>query len=562
MTAGPLRRPPARRPEDGSAVVIALALAVVLLIVMGTASDRVLSATSGAVGLLDREQVRALAEHELLRALAELEAGRAAALVRSGGAVDTITVRTLPPDPVTGRAGGEVTVSTATDTVRSHDPRQQLRVVVTAEVGRSRHVATADVRPVLSVDHLLLSEFEVVDPALRERPRASCAATRSEGGRAPDCVDTVIGPGLLDGPVHSNDAIVLAPSTTFASEVTTSHLVTASDGRVGPALWGAEVGQIAGGAPFGLTHRSELRLPRDTREVLEGATVTCRLRGPTLLRFDGPRVRITSPRSVPRVGEQSGAGASGPTIGCLGVDRAALAGVAVIELPATAVIEVVRDPVADCVAHPLGLPSGEDTDRDWWCTGGDAFVWGRYQGARTVVAQDNVQIVWDLEPGDAAGPVPPGVGDLLGLVAGDSVVLRRPVGRPERGIAPLGPNLAFAGAHVAPFGAAPLDAPSEVPVTWDSPNVGAALAALRGAITIQNPFLGEPHPGLLRVEGSLAGRFRGVFQWEVRSSSGAVVATTGYPVALTYDRRLATSTPPAMPLTGDGALRILELDVG
>jgi hypothetical protein len=563
MTALTVRRLRTRSEQDGSAVVIAVALATVVLIVMGMASGRVLSTTSGATGLLQREQARTIAEERLMLTLAALDAGGADAAVRSGGAVDHTVQFDLVPDTDAGRPGGSVTVAVMSTADRGHDARQGLHVTITVDIGTARHVASATVRPVISIDHLLHSEFEVVDPVLRGRSRASCAATRSEGELAPGCLDTVVGPGQFDGPVHSNDAIVLAPGTTFASTLTTSHLTATADGGIGPALWGEDVAHAPGAAPFGLLHRSELTLPRHTRDVLQGATVTCRLRGPTLLRFDGPRVRITSPRSVPRSGDDATGGtASTEAIGCLGVDRAALAGVVVVELPPQAIIEVVRDPLMDCVDHPLGLATGEDTERDWWCNGGDAFVWGRYQQARTVAAEDNIQIVWDLEPGDASGPQLAGETDLLGLVAGDSIVLRRPVGRPIRRTAPFGLNLAFAGAHEPPFGGYPLDAPNETAVTWDSPRIVAALSALRGSVTLQNPFRGEPHPGPLRFSGSQASRFRGVLAWEERNSSGTLIGTMGYPVEWSYDRRFASSGPPAMPLTGDGTIRILELDVG
>lgn len=554
------RAEPGRRPEheDASAVVVALALAAVMMIVTGAASDRVLSATAYAEGVLAREQARTLAEQHLMVTLLELDAGRVADLVRSGVGIDDATTHQVPANESTGWPGGTVAV-----TVIAPEPRQRLEVRVEAEVRGVRHGVTATVRPRLSVDHLMLSEYEAVDPILQKRPRSDCSATRADPLRAAGCIGTVIGPGVLDGPVHSNDAIVLAPTTTIAAELSTSHVSLDADGGVGPALWGGAVGSGPEGSPFGLAHQSELGLPLTARDVLAGATVTCRFRGPTLLRFDGASVRVTSPRSVPREDPTPPevAGSMDP-IGCLGIDREELAGVVAVELPETAIIEVVRDPVVDCIEHPLGLAWGEDTERDWWCSDGDAFVWGRYRGARTVVAQDHVQIVWDLEPGDALSADAAGSQDLLGLVAGDSVVLRRPVGRPVRRVAPFGQNIAFAGAHEPPFGVYPSDAPNAVATTWDSPRIVASVVALRGGIGIQNPFRGQSHPGPLRIEGSLASRFRGLMLWEHRSSTGAVIATMGYPVELRYDIRLGTDSPPAMPLTGGGAIRIVELDVG
>lgn len=250
------------------------------------------------------------------------------------------------------------------------------------------------------------------------------------------------------------------------------------------------------------------------------------------------------------------------SVGCLDVDLATLDAFVAIALPEQAVIEVVRDERPGCVGHPLGIPPGEDADRSWSCAAGDAFVWGRYAGRRTVLAEDDIQIVWDVEPGDAAAPAPLERGDLLGLVAGDSVVLRRPVGRPNRRVAPLGPNLPVFGPGLPPFGAYPLDAPSEVPVTWDRPRIVAALAALRGSVTLQNPFLGQQHPGPLEIVGSVAARFPGVLAWEERTSTGTLIGETGYPAVLRYDRRLLLDAPPLLPMTDGGGLRILHRDLG
>jgi hypothetical protein len=297
--------------------------------------------------------------------------------------------------------------------------------------------------------------------------------------------------------------------------------------------------------------------------VVADTHVTCRFRGPTLLRFVGADVRVTSPRSVVRAGDAAlGEGA----IGCLGVDRGLLVDPTTIALPERAVIEVVRDDDVACAEHPLGLSLTEDTDRSWWCSDGDAFVWGSYRGARTVVAHDSIQLVWDVVPhGDEAAPLIPSEfttrppRDVLGLVAGDSIVLRRLVSSPSGRTARYGDNIAFAGPDVPPFGAHPMDAPTPGPTTWDAPVIVASLVALRGAVGIQNPFFGKTHPGPLLIEGSVATRFRGLFAWEERTATGALRGSMGYPLVLRHDPSLVGLPPPGMPVTDGGAVRILSL---
>ena len=306
-------------------------------------------------------------------------------------------------------------------------------------------------------------------------------------------------------------------------------------------------------------HRPLIALPRSTAEVLAGVDVTCRFRGPTRIRLDGPRMRVTSPRSVPRPGEASVAGRE---IGCLGIERAELGGVVVVTLPERAVIEVVRDDRTDCLAHPLGLGPFDDLNREWWCSGGDAFVWGRYRGSRTIVAEDHVQILWDLEPGDAASPGEAAAEDLLGLVAGDSIVLRRPVTRTGRFPAVYGTNIAFAGPGIAPFGAFPDDAPVATASRWEHPRIHASLVALGGSVGVQHPFRGQLASGPLTVVGSVAGRFGGVTFWQQRGPDGSLLGEMGYRTELTHDPRLGSTSPPAMPVIDGGLMRILELDPG
>ena len=536
-------RPNVGRPlgQTGSALAVAVAIAGVLLVLGSTVAARGIGSGRIALGHEQRTVARTVAEHALEDALRSLGGGdiRRAIARRSETVIGPMPVAPVATSIALGDARVDLDVS------RGPTPDEHL-VEVSATIGSERHVARAHVRPFLAADHVLMLEHRSVDPALLHLPRISCTFPDGDVRRSPACRDAVLELGSLDGPVHLNEGGVLGSATGRGPLFTRSRPPDALDD-------GAPDGSLGDAS-----HRPDLSLPRSIGEVVGDASVTCRFRGPTLLRFDGTMVRVRSPRSVP----QEGASDDGRPVGCLGVDPAALIDVVAIELPPDAVIEVVRDERDDCTVHPLGIPPEEDVDRAWSCSSGDAFVWGRYAGRRTVLAEDDIQIVWDVEPGDAAGPVAPAGDDLMGLVAGDSIVLRRLVGRPVRRIAPLGRNLPIAGSGVPPFGMHPLDAPSDAPVTWDRPRVVASLAALRGSVTLQNPFLGEPHPGPLEIVGSLAARFPGVLAWEERTSRGALVGTTGYPVVLRYDRRLLLDAPPLVPMTDGGALRILHRHVG
>jgi len=545
----------ARGGTDGSAVVAALVIGLVVATVLATVSSRSIGDSIASRARIDRAQAAALSEYGVAAAMAELASGLAVELRRAGPSMDALAPTTLPVEPPEQLDAGQ---DVALEVTISLEERSEDMVIVSRAVVRQQtDERVARVRPRTTSDHLLLTAFEVVDPVLFQRPRSSCAAPRGDVRRAQDCVEVALPDGVLDGPVHSNDTLEVGDGVVVTSMLTTSALARDSEGVVAPSLSPSSSANVLTAAPFGLHHEPTIDLPRAISMISAGTTITCRFRGPTLLRLDGPVVRVTSPRSVERPGDEvTGPGA----IGCMGVDRQLLSHPTPILLPDHAVIEVVRDRQSSCVDHPLGIASGEDDVREWWCTGGDAFVWGSYEGRRTVLAEDNIQVVWDLRPQDG----PDGAhrsGDALGLVAGDSIVLRRPVGPTIRRIAPYGLNLPFAGPHIPPFGAYPQDAPTSDASGWDAPTIVASLVALRGSVGIQNPLRGEQHPGPARIEGSLATRFRGIFEWEDRTAAGALRGAMGYPLELRHDPNLLDVTPPGMPLTAGGEVRVLDLEV-
>lgn len=512
--------------QGGSTVVAALGVAVVLAVLASSVVARSSGALAGATAAHDRIEARAIAEDVLHAGILGLDDHVAASTY--GTAARTIGLAALT-DRLTAAGDGVAALQ-----VDIGEDGEEFTLSVAATVGTATADASARLRARSSVDVAWFVESSARDPRLQALPRIACTWPQGDERRHAACRDTPIPTEWMGGPVHSNDRLVDDEAGTADGLVTSSAV----------------------GNP-GVRHRSEMRLPRDAIAVLGGRSPTCRFRGPTMLRFDGPRVRVTSPRSVPREDEPHGIDGA---IGCLGAERSELAGVVEIDLPPSAIIEVVDDVRNDCVQHPLGLRSTEDYERTWPCDAGDVFVWGRYEGVRTVIAHDSIQVVWDLEPGDADGARSLGHGDLMGLVAGESIVLRRPWGSEPGGSSDS--FFRFGGAGIPPFGTYPLDAPAATPTHWDAPRVVAAVAALRGSLAPQNAAYGDLPSGPITLVGSLASRFGPAMTWDAFDRQGRPVGIREFPFVLEYDERLVHRSPPAMPHIDGGRLRILELDVG
>lgn len=539
--------------DHGSAVVTAVALAGVVLLLGGAVALRAVAETRAAAGVLERAQARTLAELGIGIALEELDHGALSEDVRRGRAIDA----TLEVDPLA--AVGQEHLGSAAElriSVSGAYPHRRIDVAVEAVVGAATHRASSVLRPTLVSDHVLLAEVSAIDPSVTGAPRAGCSWGVLDDRQNPGCLAGTQGPGPVVGPIHTTDHLVLGGGASVEGVITSSRLWDGGGGAWAPTVLDASLTSVPAETAE-IRHAPAMELPRDARGVLDGLPVTCRFRGPTLLRFDGPSLRVRSPGSVPRAGDAT----SGPdALGCVGLDRSLLGGVVEVELPQQVVIEVVRDDGAPCGAHPLGLSASEDLERDWPCDAGDAFVWGRYRGERTVVVEDSAQLVWDLEPGDSVSTVR-APGDAMAIVAGDSVVLRRTVTWPRRTRLVLGVNDDVAGPGIPPFGAHPTDAPVASASRWDSPRIVASLTALRGAVRIQNSGWGQLSPGTLMIEGSVAGRFAPTFHRDVRSSTGALVGTVGYEVDIRYDPRHAAEPLLGVPRLEGGALRVLALDL-
>jgi len=531
--------------EGGSALVAAASLAVLLAIIGLTLTARVTAGVRATAGALDRERAYAAAEGMLALTLERLgdddQARRYLAGEMTQNALD-LPWQVLIVDDSFPDSSAEARVS------MTRTQHGEIRIESAARAGGEVRTLVARARHRSVADHVWVSDIEVLDPVLTATARGHCHV---HGGSASlpeelECRPTAYGSGdRFDGPFHSNDAVRLEGSVDFGSSATTAWVSASQDGIAAPSFTGP--GVMSDQSPFGLGVAGRIELPFGV-EVDPADGPACRFRGPTIIRFAGDSIRVRSPLSA-----RGGDVASGP-IGCVGLDVAALGGFVAVALEPAATIEVTRGDADDCGAHPLGVTEDDDKDLERSCFAGDAFVWGAYAGRRALVAHDDIVIVHDIVRGAGQGDA-----SVLALVAGDSVVLRRPVGPTLRVIAPFGTNRPFGGSDTPPFGTWPLDAPLQVSAVWDAPVIEASLVALRGSVRIENPAWGQEHAGRVTIRGSIAQRFRGTFRWERRTASGALQARMGYEHDLFYDHSLLERLPPGLPDIGESSLRMLEL---
>lgn len=437
-----------------------------------------------------------------------------------------------------------------------------LRLEATARVRGQRRSVRAVVRPASVADLALGVVHAVLDPDVTGGTIEDCALPRWVSAAvstgpvpvepevatpAAPCIRTRFDPSrTVRGPIHVDDRPRIDGGWVGSGPLTSSAPPVVAG--AGPAvLTPSDVTDVAG--PSGLRAAPPLQLPGDP--FAASGDAVCHLRGPTVIRLHGDRVRIRSPRSHPRHD-----GDGGPPVSCEGIDPTLLDGVVEVQLDGAATLEVRRDPGARCAVHPLGIDVAEDAVVAQRCGDGTAYVWGSSTRDRTVLAEDDVNIVWNLlpEPDTTSGSD----GPALAVVAGGSVVVRRPVGPPLRTVAPFGTDVPVAGPGLAPFGAYPQDAPSPVPVRWESPRIVATIAALGGSFRLQNHARGQWSDIPIVVDGAVVQRFEGPMSFEHRDATGALQARTGRPLEIVHDGRLEVRVPPALPRLRGGRLRVLS----
>lgn len=408
-------------------------------------------------------------------------------------------------------------------------------------------------------EFLYYTTYETKDPADYANPMdkfARCSKYHWAGRKTSECEDiTFIGGDKLNGPIHSNDSILMTDgSGTYAGKgpwftgtVTTSMPACKPvNGVPQPATKCYRSGTSGGGHPTfskGITYRNELELPATIGNLRQFVTpgpeappaLGCLYTGPTRIQFLDPpsasspaQMKVWSPWSQSTLNPGCGdAGASWPQT--LTVPHNNL--ILVQNVPDTQALPAAGAP---CAPGSIGgLPHADDYNQvlpEFQCRKGTVYVQGTLRGRVTISAENNVVITEDLvyDGGDNGT-------DALGLIAENSVQIYHPVSRsceeysgryewdPRRWryVWVQGPCVRWSRGT------------SNLSGSVTSPQVDAAILSLQHSFEVQQYDVGN-NLGTIHLYGTIAQRFRG----PVGQGSH------GYLKDYNYDTRLRYAPPP------------------
>lgn len=378
--------------------------------------------------------------------------------------------------------------------------------------GESQRLTTT-LRPSGFVDFIYFTDVEVLDPELLGQS-ANCEKHYYNGRPRSGCTEIQWGPNdVVDGPLHSNDALQVGGPTWFKGPGTTSSWPANKGGDPNRLWWGPGIPKASGEKP---AYSGTLPLPAGNQELLRfvqpkidtnANTVRpgCLYRGATRITFEGATMKILSPNTT-----------SAPAH-CLNVSRRGLE--QTLAIPPVIYIK----PTAGTPCSGVGYPRtnvapynvseatnpADVTTTDYNPCLGTAFVEGKVDGQVTVSAENDVVVTADLTVQDRNSA------DIIGLVAGNYVWVYHPVFR---------------------YGSSWYDLVDYDDDSTTKPvrTIEAAVLSLRHSILVQNWNKGRDL-GNLTVFGALAQKFRGPV---------GTTGNTGYDKDYVYDKRLKNLQPP------------------
>ncbi len=383
-------------------------------------------------------------------------------------------------------------------------------------------------------DYLYYTDYETVDPAnpfvygFNNTYAASVCARHywDSPARNTGCSDIqFISGDTINGPLHSNDAILISGTPAFNGAVTTSYPSCQPAGSVAPPA--SSCYRNGGGAAptfaKGISYVPRLPMPANNsslqaQTVAATATGTpgCGYVGPTRIHFNSDgSMDVWSPYTTT---VNAGCGTAPFTSAAQRVP-----------VPNNNVIFVA--PVSSGQSTPRagncapgaigGYPQANDINYNYGeydCRAGTVFVDGALSGRVTIGAQSNIIITDNLTYANG-----PGGGDSLGLIAANSVEVYHPV----QCTATDGNGNCTSGSNMSrPSGGA-----------FINPAIQAAILSLQHSFGVQMYSLGAPL-GTLKVFGSIGQLYRGAV------GTGAGGVSTGYVKSYLYDTRLKFAPPP------------------
>ncbi len=439
-----------------------------------------------------------------------------------------------------------------------------LRLQSTGRVGKQTRSIVVNLKQAGFIDFLYFTNYELQDPALTGKP-ASCVMYKWQG-RSDTCGSIQFGSSdVINGPLHSNDTLLICDKATFNGPVTTANntspIYLSAPSSTGCSTSSSPNFNVAGSpaySPIVAMPPSNAKMKDETRTDIPALVPRpgCLYTGPTSIVFNADgTMTVRSPWTkatrvvgnpatavgIPPTGSSS-CGTPGDPAKTLAQNANTLAGATgqVITVPAKNLIYVQNVPssagdpnywpsastppelsctgltgssgAGNGIGYPTTneyAPTATSGTQAYGCRNGDAFVEGQLHSAVTISAANYLYVTRNITYLDPKA-------DILGLVAENAVWVWNPMKCTTN-----------------------CSSMSNTPLLNDSVKdngrtINAAILSVNHTFQVQNYDKGNLR-GTLTISGAIAQNFRGPV-----GTSGS----TGYAKGYLYDQRFRNIAPP------------------
>lgn len=424
----------------------------------------------------------------------------------------------------TARAGFHYDVDTSTYTgTGGVAPNGIITVTSTGRVGTKTRTLQAQVRRSGFLDYVYFTDYETEDPldyatqSLRDYANSYCANTYYPG-RGSQCTDIQFANDTVNGPLHSNDAILICNNARFQDAVTTMYKGSAGRNfRTDVCSSTSGTSFVRSGDPRTV---AKVTMP-STNSSLKAQTAAtasprgCLFTGPTKVVIDETQVLVTSPWTrVLTPGCTKDSWMPIPANGVIYVD----------DVPADGGTDPNSWPTGSVAGKPtcldpqgnqknnVGYPIPDEVGWIYPCLHGDAFVQERsgsvnsaLDGRLTIAAHQNLYVTNNVDYKNGTSG-----SSFLGLIAEQFVYYWHPTDSNNANLNLPGQSSPFQNARIS-----------------------AALLSVNHAVTTMNYAEGVDL-GILNITGGISQKYRGIVK----------KGNAGYSKNYVYDKRLKYDAPP------------------